>query len=397
MKLAVLGATGSIGQSALAIARAFPEYVEIAALTCASQVEIMAEAVLEFRPPLVAVAGEAERAELLKILYELECEKPPEILCGPEGQTAAATESGADTVLSAIMGGAAMPPTFAAIKKGLRVALANKESMVMGGDLLMPLARKTGAEIVPVDSEHSAIFQALGGRLSAEGIHRLILTASGGPFRGFTAEQLAKVKREQALRHPRWEMGAKITCDSATLMNKGLEIIEAHHLFGLPYEQIDVLIHPQSVVHSIVEYVDGSQVAQMGPTDMRLPIAYALSCPARWPLLERLHLNSLPLSAVAFQSHRGHLTFEAADWENFPALSLAVQAGKEGGTAPAVLSGADEAAVGLFLAGRIGFTDIARLVGKVLDKIPARPVDSIETAMAAEGEARKKVEELALK
>lgn len=397
IKLAILGATGSIGKSTLAVAGAFPEHIAITALTCATQVDGLAEAVIRFRPQLAAVKGETERENLITILRD-RGEKIPEILCGESGQIAAAAESGADTVLSAIVGGAAMPPTFAAVAKGLRVALANKESMVMGGDLLMPLAQKRGATILPVDSEHSAIFQALGGTLRAVNVRRLILTASGGPFRGFSQAQLRSVTKEQALKHPRWSMGAKITCDSATMMNKGLEIIEAHHLFNLPYDKIDVVIHPQSIVHSIVEYIDGSQIAQMGPTDMRLPIAYALSHPTRWPLIKTTRpgiegLAPLSLPAVSFQEHSGHLTFASPDYKTFPALTLACAAGQQGGTAPAILSGANEAAVALFLADKINFSDIVPSVEKVLAKSDIRPVDTINTAIEAEREARRMLEE----
>ncbi|UQZ88339.1 1-deoxy-D-xylulose-5-phosphate reductoisomerase [Deltaproteobacteria bacterium Smac51] len=399
MKVAILGATGSIGGSALALAEAFPEYIEITALTCGRQVERLAGYVTKFRPGLVAVGGEAERDRLRGLLKDLGS-PAPEILCGEAGQVAAAVESGAETVLSAIVGGAAMAPTFAAVGRGLRVALANKESLVMGGELVMPLARQTGAEIIPVDSEHSAIFQALGGQLNSQGLRRIILTASGGPFRGFTGKQLESVSREQALAHPRWSMGAKISCDSATMMNKGLEIIEAHHLFGLDYDRLDVLVHPQSIVHSIVEYLDGSQVAQLGPTDMRLPIAYAFSYPERWPLAEAdrpglAGLGPLDLAEVKFQGYTGHLTFERPDYETFPALNLARAAGRQGGMAPAVLTGANEAAVNMFLEGKIEFSAIVRIVEKVLEGSPVRPVEDIVGAIEAEREARRLAERFA--
>jgi 1-deoxy-D-xylulose-5-phosphate reductoisomerase len=266
--------------------------------------------------------------------------------------------------------------------------------MVMGGDLLMPLAAETGAEIVPVDSEHSAIFQILGW-LRGRHVRRLILTASGGPFRGLKAADLEKVTRDEALHHPRWSMGPKITCDSATMMNKGLEIIEAHHLFGLPYDQLEVVVHPQSVIHSIVEFVDGVQMAQSGPTDMRPAIAYALSHPARWPLLPdgRGHgLDNyfpLELPRFAFNQWRGHLTFEEPDYETFRALGLAGAAGRAGGTAPAILTSANEEAVDLFLAGAIGFADIIRLVEQVMEAMPSEPLKSVAQAQRVVREARR--------
>ncbi len=394
MKLAILGATGSIGQSALDLADHFPA-MEIVALACGRRVEALASAIMKHRPGLVAVRGPEERKKLETLLKDAGLRPRPDIRCGPEGQIAAAVESGAEVVLSAIVGGAGLPPTHAAVKKGLKVALANKESLVMAGDLIRPLAARAGATLLPVDSEHSAIFQALGGRLESPGVRRLILTASGGPFRGRKAADLEKVTLEEALHHPRWRMGPKITCDSATMMNKGLEIIEAHHLFGLPYARIEVVIHPQSVVHSLVEYVDGSQIAQLGPTDMRLAIAYALSHPDRWPLLpdggERglADLAPLELASTPFPPQRGHLTFEEPDRETFPALALAEAAGRTGGTAPTILTSANEEAVTLFLSGAVNFVDITRLVDQTLSTLPAAPLTSVEQALAAAEEARR--------
>lgn len=401
MKLAVLGATGSIGQNALNLAGKFPDKIEVVSLSCGRNVELLSQQIRVFKPKIAAVA-EPKGAERLKAILADEGFSPrPEILWGPEGMAAVATEAGADTVLSAIVGDAGLAPTAAAVRAGLKVALANKESLVMGGEILMPMAAESGAEIVPVDSEHSAIFQALAGRKPRD-LRRLILTASGGPFLGFSAEELEAVSLEETLNHPRWNMGPKVSCDSATMMNKGLEIIEAHHLFGVPYDQIEVLVHPQSVVHSLVEFIDGSQIMQAGPTDMRLPIAYALSHPGRWPLLPQSgcggldNLRPLELAAFPFSQWRGHLTFEEANYKTFPALGLAVKAGRAGGTAPAIMSGANEEAVGLFLAGSICFADIIRVVEKAVEASSAGALESVEQALEAATEGRRLAKAFAL-
>jgi 1-deoxy-D-xylulose-5-phosphate reductoisomerase len=402
MKLAILGATGSIGRSALGLAGAFPGRIQITALSCARQVRVLAGDIMTHRPRLVAVAGPRERCELLELLSDSGYGDPPEIVHGPEGYVAVAADSEAEVVLSAIVGLAGLPPTMAAVKRGRKVALANKESLVAGGELLLPLARRTGAELIPVDSEHSALFQLLGGLSCSDEVRRLILTASGGPFRGLSAEVMEKATREEALAHPRWSMGSQISCDSATMMNKGLELIEAHHLFGLPYDQLEVLVHPQSVVHALVEYVDGSQKAVLGPADMRIAIAYALSHPRRWPLLSAYEgpglddFSPLDLPELSCGQERGSLTFEAPDHENFPALRLAEAAGREGGTAPTVLISANEEAVRLFLAGVIGFTDIPRLVRKTLEALPAEPLTDLEQIQNLSGESRRLVEIFAL-
>jgi len=401
MKLAILGATGSIGQNALDLAAAFSEQIEITALTCGGRVEILAEDIVRYRPKVVAVAGPDEAAKLTIILNEKKVARRPEILHGTAGQIAAAVESGAEVVLSAIVGGAGLQPTFAAVGAGLKVALANKESLVVGGELLMPLAAAKGAAIVPVDSEHSAIFQVLGG-LEGRDVRRLILTASGGPFRGLKADDLEKVTLDEALHHPRWNMGPKITCDSATMMNKGLEIIEAHHFFNMPYDRLEVVVHPQSVVHSIVEYQDGAQMMQAGPTDMRQVIAFALSYPDRWPLLpgpDGGGLTSffpLELPRFAFNQWRGHLTFEEPDYDTFKALRLAENAGRVGGTAPAIMCSSNEEAVGLFLSGAIGFTDIIRLVEQVMEAIPATPLTDLEEAIEIADHARRMTKSFSL-
>lgn len=394
MKLAVLGATGSIGRSALDLAEMFPE-IEIKALSCGSQVELMAQLVQRHRPELVAVLGLDEKVRLEAILKNQV--HRPEVLCGPEGQIAVAVSSEAEVVLSAIVGQAGLLPTYAAVAKGLKVALANKEALVMAGDLLMPLAARSGASIIPVDSEHSAIFQVLGGNLTTPDVRRLILTASGGPFRGLKPADLAKVTLRQALKHPNWSMGPKITCDSATMMNKGLEIIEAHHLFKVPYDRLEVVIHPQSVVHSIVEFIDGSQISQAGPTDMRLALAYALSYRGRWPLLSDGSWPGLKNFQPLNLSEIGQLTFEEPDCETFRALKLARAAAVTGGTAPAVLTCANEEAVGLFLKEAIGFTDIWALVEMVLEQTSVEAVESLEQIFEVAQTARRQTGELARK
>ena len=401
IKLAVLGATGSIGKNALDLAGRFPDKIRIVALSCGRNVELLAEQIRTFQPKIAAVADSEGADRLRAILADQGLSPRPDILWGPPGLAAAATESGADTVLSAIVGEAGLVPTEAAVKAGLKVALANKESLVLGGEILMPLAAESGAVIVPVDSEHSAIFQVLQGR-NARDLRRLILTASGGPFRGLKAEALETVSLEAALDHPRWNMGPKVTCDSATMMNKGLEVIEAHHLFAVPYDQIDVLIHPQSVVHSLVEFIDGSQLMQAGPTDMRLPIAYALSHPERWPLLTQAgrdgldNLQPLDLAGFSFNQWRGHLTFEEPDHETFRALGLAVKAGRMGGTAPAIMSSANEEAVELFLSGAICFADIIRVVEKAMEASSVSSLKSVEQALEAASEGRRLAKVFAL-
>ena len=395
MKLAILGATGSIGRSALDLAGAFPGLIQVTALSCARQVRVMVRDIAVHRPRLVAVAGPGERHELLALLSDHRITDPPEILCGSEGYEAVAAESEAEVVLSAIVGLDGLAPTLAAVKQGRKVALANKESLASSGELLMPLARKTGAEIVPVDSEHSALFQLLGGLTCPEGVSRLVLTASGGPFLGFSARELEKVTRNEALAHPRWRMGPQVTCDSATMMNKGLELIEAHHLFSLSYDRLKILVHPQSIVHALVEYIDGSQSALLGPPDMRIAIAYALSHPRRWPLLPGpeahglAHLFPLDLPNLSCARWQGHLTFELPDYETFQALRLAEAAGREGGTAPAILIGANEEAVRLFLDGAIGFADISRLVRQTMEVLPSGPLTCFDQIQSVSAEARR--------
>jgi 1-deoxy-D-xylulose-5-phosphate reductoisomerase len=387
------------------LAKFFPERLLITALAGHKDAEALAFQAALFRPGLVAVAGDEERRALSGHLKIMEPGQRPQIEIGEKGLDMVAAESGAEAVLSAISGAAGLKPTYAAAKKGLKIALANKESLVMAGDILMPLI---GDKLSPVDSEHSAIFQALGGRLRGEGLRRIVLTASGGPFRGWDLKRLKAVTREKALKHPTWSMGPKITIDSATLMNKGLEVIEAHHLFGLSYDQIDVAVQPSSVVHSIAEFSDGSQLAQMGPADMRLAIAYALSHPDRWPLLEAGDPLRDPLLDSFFEKEefllrkakigdfsnylpfelKEPVTFEAPDRKAFPCLALAEAAGRAGGTAPSILNGANEAAVEAFLADKLPFLKIAEVVAWCLDLLPAGPLNDLEGALAADAEAR---------
>jgi 1-deoxy-D-xylulose-5-phosphate reductoisomerase len=367
-RLAILGSTGSIGVQALdVVARASGRF-EVAALAAGKNAEKLAEQVRRFRPRHVAMADPAAAERLRDLLGP----GGPEVLAGDEGVAALAASTDVDYVLAAIAGGAGLRSTAAAIEARKPVGLANKESMVLAGELLMRRAAENGVPILPVDSEHSAIFQALAGHDRAH-VRRLILTASGGPLRTASAAELEDVTPARALKHPNWSMGDKITIDSATLMNKGLEVIEARWLFDVEPRRIDIVVHPESVVHSMVEYVDGSVVAQLGVSDMRGPISYAMA----WPGRVRLELPPLDLARL------GRLTFEPPDAARFPAFTLAYRALELGGTAPAALSGADEAAVAAFLEGRIGFTAIARVCEEVLDAHVALPLGSVEQALAA--------------
>ncbi len=349
-RLSILGSTGSIGRSTLAVVAEYPDKFAVVGLAAGKNVELLAEQVARFRPALVSVQDEAGAARLRELVAP-----GPEILVGRAGALAVATAS-VELVVSAMVGAVGLEPTLAAIRAGLPVALANKETLVAAGPLVMTLARERGVPLVPVDSEHSAIFQALQGQRRAD-IRRLWLTASGGPFRSWEADRLERATAAQALKHPNWSMGAKITIDSATLMNKALEVIEASVLFGLPVDQIGVYVHPQSIVHSLVEFVDGSVIAQLGVPDMRLPIAYALNYPRRLPL------NSPPLDLCRI----ARLTFETPDQTRFPALALGYAAARTGGTMPAVLSAANEVAVAAFLDGRLRFPEIPRVVARTME------------------------------
>jgi 1-deoxy-D-xylulose-5-phosphate reductoisomerase len=306
-----------------------------------------------------------------------------EVLAGTEGLVSLITECGCDMVLNAIVGSAGLVPTVAALGEGIDLALANKESLVVGGELVTQLAEATGAQIIPVDSEHSALFQLLAGEQPGT-VERLILTASGGPFRGLHRDQLEDVTVEQALAHPTWAMGGKITIDSATLMNKGLELIEAHHLFGTPYEQIEIVVHPQSIIHSLISLCDGATLAHLGYPDMRVPISYALNYP------ERADVPLAPLDLIAV----GSLTFEAVDDDTFACLRLAQEAARTGGTAPCTLNAANEVAVHAFLAGRLRFLDIASVIEETLSELPGEQVHSFEMLGEADGRARRVAGEL---
>lgn len=370
--LTILGSTGSIGRQTLEVAEQLP--VQVVALTAGSNVERMAQQCRRFRPRLAVMAEEEAAARLREALDGLDIE----VRSGPEGLIAAAEHPLADTVVTAVVGMVGLRPTLAAIRAKKRIALANKETLVCAGELVMAEARRCGAEIIPVDSEHSAIFQCLMGSRGRDEIRRLILTCSGGPFFGKTPEELAGVTRRDALRHPNWKMGEKITIDCATLMNKGLEVIEAMRLYGLPLSQVDVVIHRQSIVHSLVEFRDGAMLAQLGVPDMRVPIRLALTYPQR---------AENPAPGLNLLSC-GSLTFDQPDPAAFPCLDLARQAVRVGGNACAVLNGANEAAVALFLREEIGFYDIPRLVNHALEAVPYGPAATLEAVLEADRAAR---------
>ncbi len=375
-RVAILGSTGSIGVQALDVASRFPDRFQVVGLAAGRNVARLAEQVRRFRPRLVSASDEGAARELRALVPA-----GTEVLAGDGGAVAVATHPDVDFVLAAISGGAGLRSTAAAVEAGKAIGLANKESLVLAGELIMARAEAKGVAILPVDSEHSAIHQSLVGHNRGE-VRRLILTASGGPLRTIPAAELASVTPERALKHPNWSMGDKITIDSATLMNKGLEVIEARWLFGVEPRRIDIVVHPESVVHSMVEYIDGSMVAQLGISDMRGPISYAMG----WP--ERLPLDLAPLDLARL----GKLTFEAPDAARFPAFGLAYRALEIGGTAPAVLSGADEAAVAAFLARRCRFTDVAEACAAALDAHAPEPLRSVDQAIAASDWGRREVE-----
>jgi 1-deoxy-D-xylulose-5-phosphate reductoisomerase len=367
-RLAILGSTGSIGVQALDVVERAPGRFQVVGLAARRNAARLAEQVRRFRPRVVSVVDAVAARELRERLDGV----APEILTGEEGSVAVASLAEADFVLAAISGGAGLRSTAAAVESVKAVGLANKESLVLAGELIMARAAARGVTILPVDSEHSAIFQSLAGHKREE-VRRIILTASGGPLRTLPAGRLAAVTPAEALKHPNWSMGDKITIDSATLMNKGLEVIEARWLFDIDPARIEIVVHPESIVHSMVEYIDGQVVAQLGVSDMRGPISYALAHPDRVPL----GLEPLDLARV------GALTFEPPDPVRFPAYTLAWRALELGGTAPAALSGADEAAVEAFLQGRCRFDRIARVCGEVLEAHQVEPLVSIEQAVAA--------------
>ncbi len=372
-RLAVLGSTGSIGQQTLDVVRSLPDHFRIIGLAAGKNSTLLAEQTNEFKPEFICYSPVNKEAEetltsLINFRYEL------------LSLEAMATHPQVDTVVIATSGKAGLSPTLAAVKAGKNVALANKESLVMAGDIIIREAKLSGAQILPVDSEHSAIWQCLSGERQKAA--QLILTASGGPFHNYSSAQLKEVTVTQALKHPSWQMGKKVTIDSATLMNKGLEVIEAHWLFNMDFANIKVVIHPQSIVHSMVEFVDGSIKAQLSCPDMRLPIQYALSYPDRLPNPQLPRVN---------WSEINHLTFEPPDLDTFPCLKLAIEAGKNGDTYPAVLCAADEVAVEFFLSQRIRFTDIASFIERTLQQHKATTNPNIETILAADAWAREKM------
>lgn len=371
--ISILGSTGSIGRQSLEVIAACG--IQVVALTANRNTALLEQQCRAFRPKLV-VAFDHQAAQQLRVsLRDMDIR----VAEGMEGLLEAASMPEADTVLTAVVGMVGLRPTLAAIRQGKRIALANKETLVCAGELVMEEAQRCGAQIVPVDSEHSALFQCLQGNRDRGEVKRLILTASGGPFFGWTEEQLRTVRRADALKHPNWSMGAKITVDSATLMNKGLEFIEAMRLYQMPPEKISIVVHRESIIHSMVEYCDNAVLAQLGTPDMRLPIQYALT----WP--ERCPGPAKPLDLLSCPS----LTFAQPDPKTFRCLDLAIGAAHTGETACAVLNGANEAAVGLFLEEKIGFCEIAERVAKALDQVKLRPAHDLETILEADREARR--------
>jgi 1-deoxy-D-xylulose 5-phosphate reductoisomerase len=361
-QISLLGSTGSIGTQTLEVVREHPELFRIVALAAYANDQLLEEQILEFAP-LIAVLVEEEAAARLRERYS----GKTEILSGESGLIEAACLAGSDVVLTAMVGFAGLTPTLAAIQSGKDIAIANKETLVAAGELVTDLAKKKNVQLLPVDSEHSAIFQALQGNQLAQ-VEKLIITASGGALRDWEVADLPNATLTDVLKHPNWAMGAKITVDSATLVNKGLEVIEAHWLFDIPYDKIEVVIHPQSIIHSAVQYVDGSIIAQMGMPDMKLPILYALG----WP--ERLHTSWKRFSFFDYPE----LTFKVPDMERNSALKLAFEAGRKGGTAPCIFNGANEEAVAQFRAGRIKFTQIIELIESALNHIETQPIKNVE-------------------
>jgi 1-deoxy-D-xylulose-5-phosphate reductoisomerase len=371
-RVVILGSTGSIGVQALDVIERSGGDLEPVGLSALTGVETLIEQATRFDVERIALADAHAAARAAELWTG------GEVLSGPDGLVSLVTESGCDIVLNAIVGSAGLLATVAALGEGIDLALANKESLVVGGELVGQLAEATGAQIIPVDSEHSALHQLISGE-AAGTVDRLVLTASGGPFRGRSAEELRSVTVKQALAHPTWSMGGKITIDSATLMNKGLEVIEAHHLFGTPYDQIEVVVHPQSIIHSLIQLCDGATLAHLGYPDMRVPISYALNYPDR----AEVPLPALDLVALA------ELTFEAPDIETFRCLRLAREAGIAGGTAPCTLNAANEIAVHAFLEGRLSFTGIAEVIEATLDELGSREVHSFATLTGADADARR--------
>lgn len=372
-KVVILGSTGSIGKNALQVIKQFPEKFKVLGLAVKSSINLLKEQIEEFKPEYVAVYDKKAYEKLKREINSLN------ILCGVEGVCEIARLEEADIVLSAIVGAEGLLPTFEAVKAGKVIALANKESLVMAGDLIKKQANLSKAQIIPVDSEHSAVFQCINGCNRAY-IKKIWLTASGGPFRGKKASEIENVTPQEALNHPKWKMGKRITIDSATLMNKGFEVIEAHHLFDIPIENIGVLIHPQSIVHCLVEFIDGTYLAQISNPDMKAPIALALSLPERLPDI---------ISPIDWSSLR-ELNFELPDTEIFPCLKLAYEAVKLGGSMPVVLNAVDEIAVEAFLSGKLKFNEIPKLIKKVMDAHKIFYPERIEEILEIDSWARKK-------
>lgn len=376
--IALLGSTGSIGRQTVEVALANPDKIKIKALVAHKNDELLEEQIRTLQPDLAVLSDKEAAARLMKRYHGR-----TEILAGEEGVLAAATYAGADTVLASMVGYAGLRPTLAAINCGKNIALANKETLVAAGSIVMQAVADKGVSLTPVDSEHSAIFQALRGGKENE-VKRLIITASGGPFRGRKRSELENVTLAECLNHPNWSMGKKVTLDSSTLANKGLEVIEAHWLFNMPYEKIAVVVHPQSIVHSLVEFCDGSVIAQMGDPDMRLPIQYALSWPERYPYA----FDQLDLVKY------GSLTFEAPDLEAFPSLKIAIDCGKAGGTLPCAFNAANEEAVNAFLEGKIKYLDIPYITATVTQKHRSVATPTIEDIEVADAAARRAAQAL---
>lgn len=377
-KISLLGATGSIGQQTLDVLRTHPEQFELVAFSVGQQVDAARAIAREFSVPLLSVANQADVKALQEDLPSTE------VVWGSEGLVAVASESGADLLVNAVLGSVGLQPTLRAIEKGITIAIANKETLVTAGHLVMAAAKKHNVAILPVDSEHSALFQALNGE-NPKQIKKLVITASGGSFRDKTRAELEGVTVQDALNHPNWSMGSKITIDSATMMNKGLEVIEAHVLFDMPYSSIDVVLHRESIIHSMIEFVDTSVMAQLGTPDMRVPIQYALTYPDRLPLPQAKSLDLVEI---------GKLHFEKMDLERYKALHLAIEAGKEGGTATTVLNAANEAAVALFLQQKISFLAIDSFIEKALEAHTVTANPTLETILTVDAETRRFVEKM---
>ena len=375
-RLSILGSTGSIGRNTLSIVECFPERFTVGALTAWGNIELLASQVERFQPEIAVVRDAAGAKDLMGRIGQ---KRRTEVLYGTGGYLSAASLAGVDTVVAAMVGAAGVTPTLAAIEAGKEIALANKETLVTAGEIVMRAAAGKKVRILPVDSEHSAIFQCLQGNRLAD-LDRILLTASGGPFRTRPEGTFDAITPKDAMAHPNWQMGAKITIDSATLMNKGLEVIEARHLFGVPFDQIQVLVHPQSIVHSMVAFSDGSVMAQMGIPDMKGAIAYALSFPERLALKQPI---------PDFTGKMGVLTFEEPDFKRFPCLSIALEAGRAGKTWPAVMNAANEAAVQAFLNGRIAFPAISDVIKNVMDRHQPVQTPDLTAILAADGEARR--------